>query len=271
MELGLNGRVAFVTGAGQNIGRRIALTLAGEGAAVAVNDLFADRAERVAQEIRDAGGNAVAAVADVTKPDEVEAAVSATRDSLGPVQILVNNAGLPAPMSESENRENRVKEFVDLDPALWTRWIDLNYYGTLWCTRAVLPGMQEGKWGRVVSIISDAARIGEPRQSVYAGAKAAIAAFSKSIAREVARNGVTVNCVSLGAVIHPEWLETWGTPEEVEERLGKIKRLYPLSRAYDRLGQAEDAAFMVTVLASRPAEWVTGQIVSVNGGFSMVG
>jgi NAD(P)-dependent dehydrogenase (short-subunit alcohol dehydrogenase family) len=271
MDLGLNGKVALVTGAGQNIGRRIALTLAAEGAAVAVNDLFEDRAEQVAQEIRDGGGRAVAAVADVTKQDQVEAAVATTREALGPVQILVNNAGLPAPTKESESRENRVKEFVSLDPELWARWIDLNYYGALWCTRAVLPGMQEGGWGRIVSIISDAARIGEPRQAVYAGAKAAIAAFSKSIAREVARNGITVNCVSLGAIIHPEWLKEWGTPEEVEERLGKIKRVYPLARAYDRLGKAEDAAFMVTILASQPAEWITGQIVSVNGGFSMVG
>jgi 2-hydroxycyclohexanecarboxyl-CoA dehydrogenase len=213
MDLGLTGKVALVTGAGQNIGRRIALTLAGEGAHIVVNDLFEDRAERVAQEIREGGGTAVAAVADVTKPDQVEAAVATAREALGPVQILVNNAGLPAPTSASESRENRVKEFSDLDPALWPRWIDLNYYGALWCTRAVLPAMQEGRWGRVVSIISDAARIGEPRQSVYAGAKAAIAAFSKSVAREVAKHGITVNCVSLGAVIHPEWLKEWGTPE----------------------------------------------------------
>ncbi len=268
MELGLEGRVALVTGAGRYVGRAIALELAAEGARVAVNDIFPERAEAVAGEIRERGGTAIPAVVDVTDRERVADVVAHVAAELGGVDVLVNNAGLPPPVDESDTFATRTADFAGSDPEWWRRWVDLNYFGTLNCTQAVLPGMQERGWGRIVSIISDAARIGEPRQAVYAGAKAGIAAFSKSIAREVGRHGITVNCVSLGAILHDEWVEEWGEPGK--ERIEKLKRAYPMARSLDRLGLPEDAAFAVTCLSSARAEWITCQTLSVSGGYTMV-
>lgn len=268
MDFGIEEKVAIVTGAGRYMGRAIALELAGEGVSVGVNDLFPDRAEEVAQEIRDRGGKAVAVVADITNREQVADMVRSVRDELGRIGILVNNAGLPPPSDESDTFTARVQDFSDAAEASWARWVDVNFYGTLNCTKAVLADMIEEHWGRIVSIISDAGRVGEPRQAVYAGAKAGIAGFSRSLAKEVGKHCITVNCVSLGSVLHDEWVEEWG--DRAEYRIERMKRVYPMAHGLDRLGIPEDAAFAVASFCSARAEWITGQTVSVSGGYTMV-
>jgi 3-oxoacyl-[acyl-carrier protein] reductase len=268
MDFGIDGKVAIVTGAGRYMGRAIALELASEGVRVGVNDLFAERAEAVAQEIRDRGGQAVAAVADVTDRTQVADMVQSVRSELGRIGILVNNAGLPPPIDESDTFSARSQDFSDADESSWARWVDVNYYGTLNCAKAVLPDMIEEQWGRIVSIISDAGRIGEPRQAVYAGAKAGIAGFSRSLAKEVGKHCITVNCVSLGSVLHEEWVKEWG--DRAEDRIERMKRVYPMARGLDRLGLPGDAAFAVACFCCARAEWTTGQTVSVSGGYTMV-
>jgi NAD(P)-dependent dehydrogenase (short-subunit alcohol dehydrogenase family) len=268
MNLELEGKVALVTGAGRYMGRAMALELANEGVKLVVNDLMPDRAETVAKEIQDRGGQAIAAPADITDYAQVERIAKAADDEFGGVDILVNNAGIPAPADEKDTTDARAVLFADTDPATWSRWVDLNYYGTLNCTRVVTPGMRDREFGRIICIMSDAGRTGEPRRAVYSGAKAAMAGFLKSVAKEMGRYRVTANCVSLGAVIHKEWAEQWG--EEGKERVAKIMRLYPAARGLDRLGLPEDAAYLVTCLASPRASWITGQVISVSGGFTMI-
>lgn len=273
MDLEIENHVAVVTGAGRHIGFEIARGLAAEGARVAINDLFPERAEAAAAAIRDAGGEAMAIPADVTDLEQVRAAVQSVVDAWGGVQILVNNAGIPAPASDDESEfGTRVEPvFLQTKPEDWRRWNDLNYFGALNATHACLPHMQEAGYGRLVGIISDAARTGGPRLAVYAGAKAAILAFMKSIAGEYARFGITANCVSLGAFIHEDIDQTWGTEEEREQRRQKFMAFYPLAKKYGRLTTGEDASYAVAMLASRRSEWMTGQVFSVSGGFCMAG
>ena len=272
MDLGLKGDVAIVTGAGRHIGLDIAKGLAGEGCRVAVNDVVAERAEAAADEIRAAGGDAMAAPADVTDLAQVQAAVAGVVDAWGGLHVLVNNAGIPAPPDGGSEFGTKAEPvFLDTEPQEWKRWIDVNYYGALNATYAVLPHMRDGQYGRIISIISDAARVGGPRLAVYAGAKAAIAAFSKSIAWEYARFGVTANRVSLGAFIHEDIDRTWGTPEERERRRQMFLGYYPLAKKHGRLTEGADAAYAVATIASRKSEWMTGQVYSVSGGFCMVG
>lgn len=272
MDLGLENDVAIVTGAGRHIGFDIARTLAKEGCRVAINDLFPERAEAAAAAIRDDGGEAMAIPADVTDLEAVQAAVAQVADRWGGVHILVNNAGIPAPAADDPEFGTRAEPvFLQTRPQDWDRWIRLNYYGALNATYAVLPHMQRQGYGRLVGIVSDAARTGGPRLAVYAGAKAAVVAFSKSIAGEYARFGVTANCISLGAFIHEDIDATWGTPEERETRRRMFMSFYPLARKYDRLTLGSDAAFTVAMLAGRGSEWITGQVISVSGGFCMAG
>jgi 3-oxoacyl-[acyl-carrier protein] reductase len=242
----LGGRVALVTGAGQKIGAEIARVLARCGAAVAVNDLIGERAAQVAGEIESAGGRASAAVGDVTRESEVARFVAATEAALGPVDILVNNAGLPA--------NHSAVPFLETKPADWEPWLALNVHGVLLCTHAVLGGMCERGWGRVITILSEAGRVGQRNQSVYSAAKAAAAGFSRSLAHEVARRGVTVNCVSLGTV-------PVDASPEVE---AKLARRYPMGR----LGRPRDVAPAVAFFASDEAAWITGQTLPVNGGWA---
>lgn len=273
MDLGIKGHVAVVTGAGRHIGLEIAKELAAEGARVAINDLFPERAEAAAEEIRQAGGEAMAIPADVTDLEQVQAAVSRVAQEWGGVQILVNNAGIPAPASDKDAEFGTKVEpvFLQTSPEDWRRWNDLNYFGALNATYACLPYMQEAGYGRLIGIVSDAARTGGPRLAVYAGAKAAIVAFMKSIAGEYARFGITANCVSLGAFIHEDIDQSWGTEEEREKRRKMFLSFYPLAKKYDRLTTGEDASYAVAMFASKRSEWVTGQIYSVSGGFCMAG
>ncbi len=270
MDLGLKDKVALVTGAGQGVGRRIAIDFAAEGARVLVNDLFPERAEAVAQEIRAAGGVAFAAAADITDAAQVERMVAEGAKQAGaPVSILVNNAGI---IPERRAKGGMAPTFLETGVEDWKKIIDLNVYGMLHCCKAVLPAMREQKWGRIVSIISEAGRAGEGRLAVYSGAKAAMLGFSKAIAQEHGRDRITVNCVALGAVSH-EGIKSGplapdATPE-TNERLSKMLGAYPVARGLQRLSRPEDISAQVLVLASERAAYTTGQSIGVSGGFVM--
>ncbi|MCX7622063.1 MAG: SDR family oxidoreductase [Acidimicrobiales bacterium] len=245
----LTGRVALVTGAGQNVGAEIALTLAAQGAAVGVNDLFAERAEAVAATIVSAGGRAVGVEADVADLEDVREMVQTVESELGPIDILVNNAGVPP------NQEWDLIPFHETAPASWHTWIDINLYGVFNCCHATVQGMIERGWGRIVTIVSEGGRIGEPLMAVYCAAKAGAIGFMKALAKEVAPHGVTANCVALG---------TLGPPDGDPELVARLARRYPVGR----IGRPSDVAPAVVYLASPEAEWVTGQTLPVSGGYT---
>lgn len=247
-EFDLTGRSVLVSGAGQGVGKGTALLLAEHGAHLFINDLVAERADAVVQEIRGRGGKADAAVADVTTAGQV----SALAGSIGPIDVLVNNAGLPPGMFQ-------LKQFLDLEPHEWEPVIQLNFYAVMHMSRAFLPGMVERGWGRIVTIISDASRAGDVRQSVYAAAKAAAAGFSRVLASEVGRYGVTVNCISLAAM-RPGYDPSVPLSEEESRRF----RGYAIRRP----GRPEDVAPVVLLLASEAGSWITGQVYPVNGGYT---
>jgi 2-hydroxycyclohexanecarboxyl-CoA dehydrogenase len=242
-------RVALVTGGARGIGRAIALELAAAGCAVAIGDLLAGEAETVTAEI---GRNAIAVPLDITDSAAVAAAVATVGERLGPVDIAVNNAGW-----------DELRPFLETDEPFWDRVIDINYKGCLRVTKAVLPGMVDRGWGRLVNIASDAGRVGSSLESVYAGAKGGVIAFTKTIAREVARSGVTANCVCPGPTRTP-LLE--GMAGEGGDRfVDALTRAVPMRR----LGEPEDIAAAVAFLASDRAGYVTGQTLSVSGGLTM--
>jgi NAD(P)-dependent dehydrogenase (short-subunit alcohol dehydrogenase family) len=239
----LTGRVALVTGAGQGVGAGIAETLAAQGASVAVNDIDARRAETVAARLTGPGKTAWVA-ADVTDVEAVGRMVAEVDDTIGPVDILVNNAGLPA-------EGIRLQPFRETTPADWEPLLRLNLYGVLHCSHAVVAGMCDRGWGRIVTISSEAARQGSGYGlTLYGAGKAGAVGFSRNLAMEVAADGVTVNCLSLGTMFR----------EGVDE--ARLARRYPVGR----LGRPEDVAAAVAWLASDEAAWVTGQTIPVNGG-----
>lgn len=269
MDLELKGKVVLVTGAGQGVGRGICQVLAAEGAKVAVNDLFQEKADGVAREIGEAGGTAVGVDADITDLDQVKAMIAKIAGELGPVGILVNNAGVP-----TEIRTGQIKRagFAESDQTIWKKQIDLNMYGCLNCVHSVLPSMIERGEGKILSIISEAGRIGEANVAVYSGAKAGILGFTKALAREVGRYAINVNCIALGATAHEgtkPLLDPEATPE-TDQILAKLLKSYPIGRGLGRIGRPYDAAYAVAFLASPRAAFITGQCLSVSGGFSMV-
>lgn len=246
---GLAGKVAFVTGAGRGMGRAIAERLAQEGAKVAVTDADGDTAATTAALI---GDRATAWRVDVTDPASVEAGVAETLAALGPIDVLVNNAGW-----------DKMAPFLETDAELWDRIIDINLKGTLHCAKAVLPKMVERGAGRVVNISSDAGRVGSSGEAVYSAAKAGIIGFTKTLAREVAAYGITVNVVCPGPTATPLLDELIGQGNE--RLVESLRRGIPLRR----LGRPEDVAGVVAFLASDDAGYLTGQTVSVSGGLTM--
>ena len=250
MDVGLNGKVALVTGAGRGIGREIAASLAREGARVAINYRFsASDAEALAAEITAAGGRAKAYQADVADFAAVSAMVDAVVRDFGGLNILINNAGLALR-----------QRFVDTKPEDWRRQIDACLYGAIHCCHAAAPHLEAARNGRIVAVIGDSSRVGESGLAIVAAARAGVVALMKSLARELGRSGTTCNTVSLGLV------ETDHDKDWVEANREKLVKLYPVRR----LGQAGDVAPMVTLLASPHSGWITGQVLSISGGYSMV-
>lgn len=248
-------RVAFVTGGGGGIGGEAARLLALDGRAVAVADLDLDAARSVADGITGSGGEAVAVALDVTDSASVEAAVATTTQALGPVDICVNVAGW-----------DRLVPFLETDEAFWERVIDINYTGVLRTTRSVLPGMVERGWGRIVNTASDAGRVGSSLESVYSGAKGGVIAFTKTIAREVAKQGITANTVCPGPT-DTKLLAAVGEtlPDGGQKLVGSLARAVPMGR----LATPADVAPAIAFFASDAAGFITGQTLSASGGLTM--
>uniref|UniRef100_A0A0D5A081 3-oxoacyl-[acyl-carrier protein] reductase n=1 Tax=Sphingomonas sp. JE1 TaxID=1628059 RepID=A0A0D5A081_9SPHN len=269
MDLEIQGRVALVTGGGMGVGRAICKRLAEAGVAVAVNDILADRAAAVADEIRAAGGRAEAAPFDITDLAAVQAGTAAIKERLGSIDILVNNAGV---VPERRTGEIGLPTFLEMSPAFWEKIVGLNYNGVMNCVYATAPDMVEKKSGKIISVMSDAGRVGEARMAVYSGAKAAILGFTKAIAKELGPHGITVNTISLSAVAHENPIAGFqhldATPEN-NETLRKVLRNYPIGQGLGRLARPQDAADTIAFLASERAAYITGQCVGVNGGFVM--
>ncbi|GAC1548651.1 MAG: SDR family oxidoreductase [Beijerinckiaceae bacterium] len=250
MNMGLEGKVALVTGAARDVGREIALSLAAEGVAVAVNYRGSkEEADVVVKEITNKGGRAIAYGADVVDFEAVKAMIASIVADFGGLNIVVNNAGLAL--------RNR---FVDTKPEEWRKQIDVCLYGAIHVAQAAAPHLEKGGSGRLIAIVGDSSRVGESGLAIVAAARAGVIGLVKSIARELGRSGVTANTISLGLI------ETAHDRAWVDANRDKLTKFYPLRR----LGQPEDVAPMVALLASPNGGWITGQVISISGGFSMV-
>jgi 2-hydroxycyclohexanecarboxyl-CoA dehydrogenase len=248
-------RVAFVTGGGSGIGRGIALALGEAGYRVAVADVNGEAAQKVADEITTVGGDATPIPVDITDGASVATAVAETEQRIGPVEVLVNCAGWDDFMN-----------FVDTTEEFWDKVVQLNYVGMLRVTHAIVPGMIERGFGRIVNIGSDAGRVGSSLEAVYSGAKGGTIAFTKTLAREVATSGITANTVCPGPTDTPalrRFADDSG--QDADKVIGGMTRAVPMKR----LGRPEDVAVAVAFFASDAAEFITGQTLSVSGGLTM--
>ena len=253
---GITNKIAIVTGAGSGIGRAIALRLAAEGAHVGVFDINLQGANETVELIQAQGGKAVATACDITDYSAVKAAVDSFEAAVGPTHILVNNAGWDTPMP-----------FLKTDEAFWKKVVSINYFGPLHMTHAVAQGMSDRKFGRIINIASDAGRVGSSGEVVYSGCKGATIAFAKALARELARNQVTINNVCPGPTDTPAMDAFVGTGEQGQKIRDSMVRGVPLGR----IGLPEDYPGIVAFLASDDASFMTGQTVSVSGGLTMHG
>ncbi len=245
---GLAGKVVLVTGAARGIGRAIATRFVEEGARVAIADIDGEGAAKTAREI---GRGAVGVRIDVTDATQIRTAVAEVIESFGAIDVLVNNAGW-----------DKVEPFVKSEEATWDKVLAINLKGPIACSRAVLDAMIERRSGKIVSISSDAGRVGSAGEAVYSGAKAGVIGFSKTLAREVARYGITVNVICPGPTNTPLFQEMAGGNVQLA---ASLERAIPLGR----LGEPADLAGAVAFLASDDAAFVTGQTLSVSGGLTM--
>lgn len=252
----IGGRIALVTGAGLGMGRAIAIQMARAGAEVWVNDLVLDRADAVVAEIESEGAKAHAVGGDVCDPQAVHRMAATT----GPVDILVNNAGSGVRAWGGDDGL-KLAPFAESDPTDWEPVMRVNLTGVLHVTRAYVPDMIERRWGRILTIVSDAGRKGERNQVVYGAAKAAAMGFSRGLAAEVGRDGVTVNCISLGSMAHGALGDMVDADAALER---KLARGYPVGR----LGRVDDPAPLAVLLCSDAGEWITGQVYPVDGGYA---
>ena len=255
--LSLSGRTALITGAGQGVGRQIALHMAHHDAkAVVICDFYRERAEAVADEVRQAGSEALAVTGDVSDFSTVADFHRQVAERFGGVDIMVNNAGNAGPTPT----DAMTRPFWEQSPTEWHGYLGTNLYGVMNNVHAALPGMIQRRYGRIVTVISDAGRFGEPGRESYSAAKAGAAGFTRSVAATVGRHTITANCISLGATRTPR--TEAGLSDD--ERLKKMMKKYIIRRP----GEPTDAANLVLFLASDAAPWITGQTIPVNGGYS---
>lgn len=260
MNYGLEGRTALVVGGATGIGFAAASMMGREGMRVAVADINAESARLGAERLTAAGIKAIGIRADVTKIDDVFAMVAQVEAGLGPVDVLLNSAAV---LDD--------KLFLESSPQDWDRMLKVCLYGPMNVLHAVLPGMVQRRHGRVICMASDSARVGQARLSYYAAAKAGVIALVKSVAQEIGPNGVTLNIVSPGATNtemrqqREEGLKASMGEEKYARRVQTVVRMYPTRR----IGEPDDIASAILYLASAQASWVTGQVLSVNGGFVM--
>jgi 2-hydroxycyclohexanecarboxyl-CoA dehydrogenase len=247
----LEGRTALVTGGASGIGAATCRRLAAEGARVAVTDMNAAGAGDVAAEI-----NGMPYELDVRDGHAIAAAVAAATEELGPIDILVNNAGY-----------DEFGFFVNSDPDMWDRVLGVNLRGVIAVTHAVLPGMQERRRGRIVNVASEAGRVGSSGSGIYSAAKAGVIGFTKAVARESARYGITCNAVAPGPIETPLLM---AAPEALGDIGQKLVDTMVGSTVLRRLGQPDEVAAAITFLASDDASYVTGQALGVSGGLAMI-
>jgi 2-hydroxycyclohexanecarboxyl-CoA dehydrogenase len=253
--MGLQGKNAIVTGGAKGIGKAIGMRLASDGANVGILDIDKDLADKTAQEIREKGVKAVAYKCDVTDYTQVKSAVDGFVDTFQSIDILINNTGI-----------DKSQFFVDTNQALWEKMIDVNYKSFLTVSHVCLPHMIEKQTGNIVSLGSDAGRVGNSGEVIYCGTKAAIMASSKALAREVARYNIRVNCVSPGPV-QTDLLFGLHEGEKGKKIMEAVAKMIPMKR----LGLPEDVADVVAFFVSDDARYLTGQVLSVDGGLTMIG
>lgn len=256
--LDMSNRVVLITGAGQGVGEGIAKLMAQQNASVVVNDFFEDRAEKVAKAIRDTGGKAIGVAGDVSDMASVKAMVERAEKEFGPVDVLVNNAGNAGPTGFPQ----KLPFFWESEPEEWGKYFSVNLYGVLNCCHAMVGKMTERGFGRIITIVSDAGREGEPKLAVYSGAKAGAAGFMRALAKETGRFGVTANCIALSSINNPQLAEQFKhiDPAIIQKNL----KGYSIRR----FGEPEDIAPLVLLLSSEESSWITGQTYPVNGGYS---
>lgn len=251
-------KVALITGGARGIGLATARTLAAGGAKIALVDINADGLEQARASLSEA--TVIGLQADISQAEQVQAAVDEAQRRLGRIDIFINSAAI---LDD--------KLFLESSPVDWDRMFKICLYGPMSCLSAVLPGMVERRYGRVICMASDSARVGQARLSYYAAAKAAVIALIKSVAQEVGGSGVTLNVVSPGATNTPlragreQSLRAQMGEEKYQRRVASVLKMYPLGR----LGEPDDIAAAIAFLASDRAAWITGQVLSVNGGFVM--
>jgi 2-hydroxycyclohexanecarboxyl-CoA dehydrogenase len=253
--MNLKGKTAIITGGARGIGKAIALRLARDGANIGLLDIQKEGAEKTSGEIQALGVKALALTCDVTVYDQVKESVATMVQTFGTLDILINNAGMDVS-----------KFFVDTDQALWDRVISVNYRSFLITTHVCLPYMIQQNGGNIVSLGSDAGRIGNSGEVLYCGTKAAIMASSKALARELARYNIRVNCVSPGPV-QTDLLAGLHEGEKGKKIMEAVAKMIPMRR----LGEPEDVADVVAFFVSEDSRYLTGQVLSVDGGLTMIG
>jgi 2-hydroxycyclohexanecarboxyl-CoA dehydrogenase len=253
--MGLQGMNAVVTGGAQGIGRAIALRLARDGANIGILDIQKETAEKTADEIGRLGVKAIAIQCDATDYQQVKESVARIHKEYGSIDILINNAGI-----------DMAGPFVDTDPSQWDKILNVNYRSFLIASHVCIPYMIENKRGNIVSMGSDAGRIGAAGEVLYCGTKAAIMASSKALARELARYNIRVNAVSPGPV-HTDLWDQLHPGEKGQKVTEAVMKVIPMRR----LGTPEDVADVVAFFVSEDARYLTGQVLSIDGGLTMIG
>ncbi|WP_054711377.1 SDR family NAD(P)-dependent oxidoreductase [Bacillus sp. JCM 19041] len=244
-------RVAFVTGAGRGMGREIASTLAGKSIKVIVTDVNMENAEETVSMLKEAGGEAMAVYCDVTKLESVQDAVKEALARFNTIDILVNNAGW-----------DKIEPFLKSEPSTWKTIIDINLMGQIHTCKEILPVMVENGYGKVVNIASDSGRVGSSGEAVYSAAKGGIITLTKTLAREMARHKINVNCIAPGPANTPLFQEIGSYNEGIAAALTK-------AIPFRRLAEPSDIANTVAFFASEESSYVTGQTLSVSGGLTM--